>query len=294
MLQFQTRNAKLKYIRSRQHMNTDPQSYPSVPQPESRAQNPALSAAEEVRLCMLARLGDDVARERLILDNLPLVRIIARTYEGQGLDYEDLVQWGAIGVVRAVDRHDPQRGTRLTTYAGVLIKQQIQRALDNHSRIVRLPGNVLEKLRLTNRIAASETAASGRPPTDAELAELTGNELGKIIELKSYNRIAVSMDQAFDDGDGGTLHDIVNDRVENTPGEEVESTDIAAVLHRMLEKLEIRERRILLARFGFYDGRVWTLEELSRVLCLTRERIRQIQNIALRRLRLAMVGSVPR
>ena len=268
-------------------MNSDPQ---SVTQHESIARNAALSAAEEARLCMLARLGDDAARERLILDNLPLVRIIARTYEGQGLDREDLVQWGAIGVVRAVDRHDPGRGTRLATYAAVVIRQRIQRALDNHSRIVRLPGNVLEKIRLTNRIAAFEAAASGRPPTDGELAELTGNELGKIIELKSYNRTSVSMDQAFDDGDGGTLHDTLDDRVENTPGEEAESADIAAVLHRMLEKLEIRERLILLARFGFYDGKEKTLEELSREFGLTRERIRQIQNIALRKLRLAMAG----
>jgi RNA polymerase sigma factor (sigma-70 family) len=263
---------------------------PALHSPQPPASDLPPSAAEEARLCHLARQGDSAAHERLILANLRLVNAIARAFEGRGLAFEDLTAEGTIGLIRAVDVHDPEIGTRLTTYAAMLIKQHIIQALNRQSRIVRLPGNVLEKLRLIERITAMETAATGRPPTDAELAEITGISPEKIAELRRHNRVTVSLDHAFDEGESGTLHDMVDDPVDDIADEAVAAADMRARILRVLARLEVREQRILRARFGFGDGKTRTLEEVSRMFGLTRERIRQIQDLALGKMRLALAS----
>lgn len=251
-----------------------------------------LSAADETALCILARQGDTAARERLILGNLRLVRIIARSFEGRGLPTEDLVAEGVIGLMRAVDRHDPGRDTRLTTFAGILIKQHMQRGLELQSRTVRLPGNVLEKQRRIERIADLLAAGRGGRPSEAELAAATGIcplKLAAIIEL---GRGPIHLDQPTGEGEDTTLHDVVSDRDTRraipNPAEVAVARDLRTNLLRLLAKLEFRERRILLERFGFNDGREKTLDELSRVFGVTRERIRQIQTMAMGKLRVAL------
>lgn len=229
--------------------------------------------------------GDTEAREKLILHNLRFVITIAKQYIGFGLDFLELIQEGNAGLLRAVEKFNPSFGYKLTTYAKRWIQQRIRRALSNHSRTIRVPVHVLEKRRWLLREAEELEEELGRPPSDAEISAATGaapESIKKCLHLTS----AVSLNIPLPPDSVGTIGDIIPDENAVSPAEEAEHGTLLSTLELALATLTEREQQVLKDRFGFSDGgRALTLKEVGRKFQVTRERIRQIEARALRKLR---------
>jgi RNA polymerase primary sigma factor len=251
-------------------------------------ETPLLNAKEEVELARRIQKGDDAAREHMIRANLRLVIKIAREYEDYGLPLLDLVNEGNIGLMRAVERFDPDRGAKLSTYAAWWIKQSIKRALANQSKTIRLPVHMVDKISKMRRVAMAMSEELGREPTDDELSEEIGIDRAKLSQLKVASMRPASLDAPISDDDSTEFGEIVGDENAQTPFDLLSHKNMHSQLDGLLTVLDERERKIIDARFGLAGQKPRTLEEVGQEFGVTRERIRQLQNIALRKLRRAL------
>jgi RNA polymerase primary sigma factor len=248
-----------------------------------------LTPEEEVKLARRIRRGDKAARDHMISANLRLVVKIAMDYKDFGLPLLDLISEGNIGLVKAVERFDPRKGGKLSTYAAWWIKQSIKRALANQSKTIRLPVHLVDKIAKMRRTALALTEELGREPTDEELAIELQIPTNKIAHLKSVSVRPASLDAPVgEDGDSATFGEIVGDENAPTPRESLHVSTQRSDLQAMINSLEPREAEIIRHRFGLDGYDELTLEEVGQKFKVTRERIRQLQNIALTKMRRAM------
>jgi RNA polymerase primary sigma factor len=244
-----------------------------------------LTPEEEVTLAARIRRGDKAAREQMIKANLRLVVKIARDYEGLGLPLLDLISEGNIGLMKAVERFDPAKGGKLSTYAAWWIKQSIKRGLANQSKTIRLPVHLVDKISRMRRVAVNLQEVLGREPADEELAEEMGMTPTRVAQLRTAAIRPASLDAPIGDDDTNNFGEIVEDENADSPYQQLEEKTVTAMLQEMVQELDPREATILRYRFGLDGGSERTLEEVGQHFGVTRERVRQIQNIALNKLR---------
>jgi RNA polymerase primary sigma factor len=244
-----------------------------------------LTPQEEVELAARIKKGDKKAREQMIKANLRLVVKIARDYEGIGLPLLDLISEGNIGLMKAVERFDPAKGGKLSTYGSWWIKQSIKRALANQSKTIRLPVHLVDKISKMRRTSMRLQEELGREPTDEELGEELGTTASRVAQMRMAAIRPASLDAPIGDEDSNNFAEVVQDESADTPYEQLEEKTVTRMLQEMVKTLDPREATILRARFGLDGGPQKTLEEVGQKFGVTRERVRQIQNIALRKLR---------
>lgn len=252
------------------------------------SQVPLLTPAEEVKLAAQIKRGNKRAREKMIKANLRLVVKIAHDFSNFGLPLLDLISEGNIGLMKAVERFDPKKGGKLSTYASWWIKQSIKRALANQSKTIRLPVHLVDKIGKIRRVAARMTEELGREPADEELAEELGLPVTKVSHLKSVGIRPASLDARINAEDETPFGDLVSDEKAEDPFAALRDKDLRDEVGDLLEGLDARERKIIAFRFGLGGSRERTLEEVGRKFGVTRERIRQLQNIALGKMRKAL------
>jgi RNA polymerase primary sigma factor len=244
-----------------------------------------LTPQEEIELAARIKKGDKKAREHMIKANLRLVVKIARDYEGIGLPLLDLISEGNIGLMKAVERFDPKKGGKLSTYGSWWIKQSIKRALANQSKTIRLPVHLVDKISRMRRIAMRLQEILGREPTDEEIGEELGISASRVSQMRMAAVRPASLDAPIGDDDSNNFGEVVQDENADTPYEQLEDKTVTDMLQDMVKTLDPREATILRFRFGLDGGNEKTLEEVGVKFGVTRERVRQIQNIALRKLR---------
>lgn len=244
-----------------------------------------LTPQEEIELAARIKQGDKKAREQMIKANLRLVVKIAHDYEGYGLPLLDLINEGNIGLMKAVERFDPAKGGKLSTYGAWWIKQSIKRALANQSKTIRLPVHLVDKISKMRRTAMKLQEMFGREPTDEELGEELGVSSARIAQLRTAAIRPASLDAPVGDDDSNNFSEIVQDENAHTPYQQLEDKTVTRMLREMVKTLDPREATILRFRFGLDGGTERTLEEVGQKFGVTRERVRQIQNIALNKLR---------
>jgi RNA polymerase primary sigma factor len=249
---------------------------------------PLLTRADEQRLGKRIKRGDRAAREQMIRANLRLVVKIAHDYAGLGLPLLDLISEGNIGLMKGVERFDPNRGTKFSTYGAWWIKQAVRRALANQSKTIRLPVHLVDKLAKMRRIAIQLFDELGREPTDEELAKECGVSAAKISQLRRVSMRPTSLNAFVGDEADAELGDLIADETVVMPGRDLESRNLIKQLRSVLHVLDERERAILSLRFPLTDETPPTLEQIGKKFKVTRERIRQIQNVALKKLRTAL------
>jgi RNA polymerase primary sigma factor len=249
-------------------------------------QTKLLTPEQEIKLAARIKRGDSRAREEMIKANLRLVVKIAREYEDYGVPLLDLINEGNIGLMKAVERFDPAKGAKLSTYAAWWIKQAIRRALSNQSKTIRLPVHVGDKLVHMRRAAVRLHEELGREPTDEELAKALETTATRINELRNAGARPSSLDAPIGgDDDSNPFGDIIGDEKADTPYEQLEDKTNTALVRELVNKLPEREATILRYRFGLDGDDERTLEEVGEKFGVTRERIRQLQNIALTKLK---------
>lgn len=248
-----------------------------------------LKPEEEVELARRIKKGDLQARERMIKANLRLVVKIAHDYANFGLPLLDLISEGNIGLIKAVERFDPDKGGKLSTYAAWWIKQSIKRALANQSKTIRLPVHLVDKIARMRRTAMALAEEFGREPTDEELAMELGMPVNKVAHLKSVSVRPTSLDAPVGDDDGTEFGELVGDENAITPFEALKSKTLIRDINQMIEHLEDREGEIIRLRFGLDGEKPKTLEEVGEMFKITRERVRQLQNMALSKMRKILI-----
>ncbi len=244
-----------------------------------------LTAQEEIELAARIKKGDKKAREHMIKANLRLVVKIARDYEGIGLPLLDLISEGNIGLMKAVERFDPAKGGKLSTYGSWWIKQAIKRALANQSKTIRLPVHLVDKISKMRRVAMRLQEELGHEPSDEELAAELGTTAGRVSQMRIASIRPASLDAPISDDDSNNFSEVVEDERAVDPYHELEDKTMVNMLQDMVKHLDEREATILRYRFGLDGGVEKTLEEVGEKFDVTRERVRQIQNLALRKLR---------
>jgi len=251
-------------------------------------QIPLLTPEDEIRLAARIKKGDKEARSLMIRSNLRLVVKIAHDYSNLGLPLLDLISEGNIGLMKAVERFDPKKGGKLSTYAAWWIKQSIKRALANQSKTIRLPVHLVDKISKMRRVSLQMSEELGREPTDDELAEEIGLSSAKVSQLKTAAIRPASLDAPISDDDSTEFGEIIGDNDALTPFELLRDQNLQSEVSDLLTVLDEREKKIIFSRFGLDGGKPKTLEEVGRKFGVTRERIRQLQNIALLKLRRAL------
>jgi RNA polymerase primary sigma factor len=248
-----------------------------------------LTIEEEIKLAKRIHRGDKAARDHMIQANLRLVVKIAMDYKDFGLPLLDLISEGNIGLIKAVERFDPAKGGKLSTYAAWWIKQSIKRALANQSKTIRLPVHLVDKIAKMRRMAMTLTEEMGREPTDEELARELQIPTSKVAHLKSVSVRPASLDAPVgEDGDSATFGEIVGDDNAVSPYEQLSVDSQNSDLHDMINSLDSREAEIIKLRFGLEGRDELTLEEVGKKFKVTRERIRQLEYLALSKMRRAM------
>jgi RNA polymerase primary sigma factor len=248
-------------------------------------QTKLLTIQEENDLAARIKKGDKKARERMIKANLRLVVKIAREYEDYGMPLLDLINEGNIGLMKAVERFDPAKGAKLSTYSSWWIKQAIKRALANQSKTIRLPVHVVDKLFHMRHASVKLHEVLGREPTDEELGDELGLSAQKVAQLRTAAIRPTSLEAPLGDDDTSRIADVVRDETADTPYEQLEDKTNNSMLRELVATLDRREAEILRYRFGLDGDQEKTLEEVGEKFGVTRERIRQIQNVALAKLR---------
>jgi RNA polymerase primary sigma factor len=249
---------------------------------------PLLTPQQEMELAAKIKKGDAEARERMINSNLRLVVTIAQDYANLGLPLLDLISEGNIGLTKAVERFDPAKGAKLSTYAMWWIKQSIKRALANQSKIIRLPVHLVDKIAKVRRVSLQMSDELGREPTDEELGEEIGIASDKVARLKSVGIRPASLDAPIGDDESTEFGAVVGDEEAQTPFELLRDKNLRGEVNGLIEVLDSREKKIISQRFGLDGGKPKTLEDVGKNFGVTRERIRQLQNIALAKLRRAL------
>jgi len=229
-----------------------------------------LTPAEEIVLAKRIKKGDEAAREHMIKANLRLVVKIARDYEGQGLPLLDLINEGNIGLMKGVERFDPTKGAKLSTYASWWIKQAIKRALSNQSKTIRLPDHVVDKLANIRRAEVKLHEMLDRDPSDEELADFLGLDVRRVKIYRQASKAPVSLDAPLSDNDSDQVSEIVADPNAVAPFERLVKETDTALLKEVMAALSDREKAILALRFGLNDGVEKTLEEIGKVFGVTR------------------------
>jgi RNA polymerase primary sigma factor len=245
--------------------------------------HPLLTAAQEVELAKKIEGGDLLAKQRMIQSNLRLVVSIAKNYRNQGLPFLDLIQEGTLGLIRAVEKFDWRRGYKFSTYATWWIRQAVARALADKGRTIRMPVHIVERLQKMNRAERTLWAVLGREPTLEEIAEEANLPLQQAKEVRAAARASTSLDAPVGEADDAVLGDFVPGE-EPLPDEQVEDSLRSQTLATALRALPERHRNVVVLRYGLDDAEPKTLEEIGRRLGLTRERVRQIEVEALKRL----------
>jgi RNA polymerase primary sigma factor len=249
---------------------------------------PLLTPQQEIDLAAKIKKGDAEARERMINSNLRLVVTIAHDYANLGLPLLDLISEGNIGLTKAVERFDPSKGAKLSTYAMWWIKQSIKRALANQSKIIRLPVHLVDKIAKVRRVSLQMSDELGREPTDDELGEEIGIASEKVAGFKSLGIRPASLDAPIADDDSTEFGALVGDEEAQTPFELLRDKNLRGEVSGLIAVLDSREKKIISQRFGLDGGKPKTLEDVGKDFGVTRERIRQLQNIALTKLRRAL------
>jgi RNA polymerase primary sigma factor len=244
-----------------------------------------LTPDEEIQLAARIKKGNKKAREHMIKANLRLVVKIARDYEGIGLPLLDLISEGNIGLMKAVERFDPAKGGKLSTYGSWWIKQSIKRALANQSKTIRLPVHLVDKISKMRRIGMRLQEELGREATDDELADEMGMTAARVTQMRQAAIRPASLDAPIGDDDSNNFSDVVQDENATSPYDNLEDKTVTGMLQDMVKHLDEREATILRFRFGLDGGSEKTLEEVGKKFGVTRERVRQIQNLALKKLR---------
>lgn len=250
-------------------------------------QAPLLTAEEEVALTRAIQTGDETAKQRLTESNMRLVINIAKSYRSRAIPLEDLIQEGAIGLMQAAERFDPEKGFRFSTYATHWIRQAIGRAIDNKSKAIRLPAHVSQSLRRIERERLRLVREMGNDPTPEQLAAALGISPKKLITLVQSSQELLSLDMAVGDNSGVTLGGLLRD-TEETPEARVLSEEVVIEIRRILEELNEREQRVMRLRFRLDDAQEQDpaqQDEIAREMKLSRERVRQIEIQAIKKLR---------
>lgn len=246
---------------------------------------PLLTPDEEVKLARRIQRGDQRAREHMIRANLRLCVKIARDYEHHGVPLLDLVNEGNIGLMKAVDYFDPTKGAKFSTYSSWWIKQAIKRAVANQSRTIRIPIHLRDRIAHFWRTHTRLHDELGREPSDEEIADEMGLPLNRIKKMRRAMLSTISLDAQLGDDDSSTVSEVVADERSSTAYQDLDQRTRTDLVRELLDRLNDRELTILRERFGLDGGSEQTLEEVGDMFNLTRERIRQLQNIALAKLR---------